>query len=298
MDFAKQISRGLELVETPYACLCADDDFLSISGVQSGVEFLDANLDYVTVQGTYIQFVLNSKILTYNLLYDGFQNYTVAEDDPSARVIHAFEHGMSNLYALYRTPVLRSAMNLACSVREVTVVETSTNLVGNIYGKHTTLPVFWMARDSARYSDYVTIEGHKWNKKSILDEKIPPAILIDNWDIYLKSTAGKILKEGFSKLFSSVTGESEFIAGQAFDAAFSAYIRKQIHKKNKKETIKIAPFIKHFLKKILPVIIIDWKRIKRQNRIKLPGYPSNSIKAQQDWNLMTTVIKSHPITKK
>ena len=54
--YGDKIYSGLCKASTPYSCLCADDDFLAESGLKSGQEFLEENLDYVSVQGHYIQF--------------------------------------------------------------------------------------------------------------------------------------------------------------------------------------------------------------------------------------------------
>lgn len=296
--FAKKISLALGMVETPYVCLCADDDFLSLNGLQSGFEFLRTNPDYASVQGTFIQFILNRKFLTYGIGDAGKQNYTIGESDISARVIHAFDQYKNCMYALYRTPVLVSAMNLACSVDEVTVVEISTNLVGNIYGKHTTLPVFWMARDATRYSNYLTVEGNEYGNKSLLDEKELPTFVVVDWEVYLKSSAGIILRAEFSKIFSNLTSESENVAGQIFDSALKAYIKRHIDKINKRKTTNSITILKLYLRKFLPVFILKWRRTRLEKRINPnlpPGYPSNSDVARCDWNLMSNIIKKYPI---
>ena len=54
--FGDKIYSGLCNAITTYSCLCADDDFLAESGLKAGEKFLEENLDYVSVQGHYIQF--------------------------------------------------------------------------------------------------------------------------------------------------------------------------------------------------------------------------------------------------
>ena len=54
--FGDKIYSALCKASTPYSCLCADDDFLAENGLKAGQEFLEENLDYVSVQGHYIQF--------------------------------------------------------------------------------------------------------------------------------------------------------------------------------------------------------------------------------------------------
>jgi glycosyltransferase domain-containing protein len=57
----EKVSRGLDLIQTPYSVITADDDFHIPSTIKKSIEFLEKNQDYSAVQGTALFFKLRSK---------------------------------------------------------------------------------------------------------------------------------------------------------------------------------------------------------------------------------------------
>ena len=49
--FAQKVLSALEYVKTPYAMMCADDDFMLTSAIHLGITFLNQNPDYAAVHG-------------------------------------------------------------------------------------------------------------------------------------------------------------------------------------------------------------------------------------------------------
>ena len=68
-DFGSKIYHVLSQVTTKYSCLSADDDFLSESGLIKGIDFLEENDDYVSVQGRYINFDFKNYKITWKYYY-------------------------------------------------------------------------------------------------------------------------------------------------------------------------------------------------------------------------------------
>lgn len=54
--FAEKISFVLEIINTDFVAMCADDDFIIIESLHKGFEFLSKNINYKTVVGDYIGF--------------------------------------------------------------------------------------------------------------------------------------------------------------------------------------------------------------------------------------------------
>lgn len=54
VNFSKKIYNVLKTVTTPFVYLCADDDFLALNGIIEGIDFLEKNNHYVSVQGRYL----------------------------------------------------------------------------------------------------------------------------------------------------------------------------------------------------------------------------------------------------
>jgi glycosyltransferase domain-containing protein len=55
-NFAAKILDALQVVETPFVSLCADDDFILIDSLHKGCFFLNENEEYKTIVGKYISF--------------------------------------------------------------------------------------------------------------------------------------------------------------------------------------------------------------------------------------------------
>ena len=51
--FAERVSQGLSYVDTEYAVLCADDDFLIPQGLNKAVKFLKNHKDFSSAHGIY-----------------------------------------------------------------------------------------------------------------------------------------------------------------------------------------------------------------------------------------------------
>ena len=63
-NFGDKLNIAIAKVSTNYVAICADDDFLAISGIIQGIKFLDGNPNYVSVQGNIISFYkMKSKVI-------------------------------------------------------------------------------------------------------------------------------------------------------------------------------------------------------------------------------------------
>ena len=149
--FSAKLLFALELVTTKYVVFCADDDFLVEESIYKAQNFLNENTNYVSVQGQYIMFSLDYKIVTFHPLYNNLQ-YNIEDSLPCNRVVRSMRPYMHQFYSLFRTDVLLQCMKVANKSIYISNVELSVNLVGMLFGKHKTMPIFWMARDANRYS--------------------------------------------------------------------------------------------------------------------------------------------------
>ena len=67
--FAHKIAEGSKHVDTKYAVLCADDDFLVPGAIELCVDYLDKNQDYTSAHGFYFSHYLRKERLILNPLY-------------------------------------------------------------------------------------------------------------------------------------------------------------------------------------------------------------------------------------
>ena len=285
--FSQKISAALDFVKTPYCCISADDDFLSHSGIRGGVEFLDNNPDYVSAQGHYIEFTKSAKDVYYTTLYGKNIGHHIDSDIPGERIIDAFNPYAQHFYSLHRTPVLQKSLDFASHLKSLIHAELSTALIGMIYGKHKMLPLFWMARDSYQHTTY-TPNNIGTNHTAVI-------FTINEWKSYLLSQEAQHNKELFAKEFSLATGDAIEVGNVVFDQAFEAFLD------NKADSSKAKLTWKDALSKIIPNVLLEWRRgiiyspAKLQNQTikdfeKIPGFPWADDNANADWKNMKSVI--------
>ena len=108
---AKKISRGLQNVQTPYAALCADDDFLIPQSLTTCCDFLDRNQDYNSAHGIYVNHKLQYEGPESEVLWDVLYPLSRSNVDKSAfnRVRKFFPYNYSSypFYAVNRTQELQ-----------------------------------------------------------------------------------------------------------------------------------------------------------------------------------------------
>ncbi len=300
-SFGEKLYAAINKVDTPYSCLCADDDFLSKSGLRSGVDFLERNIDFVSVQGHYIQFNSKDVLKRYHPLYENLVGCSNYSEVIKERVKNAFL--IPQVYAMHRTEILNECLKVTSDLLAVSVVEICIQLVSSCFGKHKIIPVFWSARDMNQYSSYVDLDGdgYQSNKMEVRVEK--SNVIIDDWSSYLNSDEGVKFKNNFSKVIGDLNISPSAVY-KLFDLAFEEYIEKNnryLKKKyidNKRFVVRMKKIVKH----ILPILFIhsyrfffQKYRIKestklRNEYIKIDGYPWSDVLAMRDWGKMKNII--------
>ena len=146
--FGDKIYSGLCKVSTPYSCLCADDDFLSESGLYFGIRYLEENKDYASVQGNYVHFEYDNGLVNYHPVYaETIGIKDVSSNNPIDRLMKSIGMGHSLIYALHHTETLQECLKTVLDMRAVSFVEKSISIISPLHGKHIILPIFWMARE-------------------------------------------------------------------------------------------------------------------------------------------------------
>lgn len=153
MSMIEKISFTLNLIKTEYVLLCADDDFIVPESIIKAQIFLDKNLDYASVQGTYVSFDYNKLAKPdFSPYYLNAAKYKVSENEIYERLHSLTSQYMHLQYSLHRLNVLKRAFNDGAryNIKNYCLLELSTAYYSLIYGKHLVLPIFWGARESAR----------------------------------------------------------------------------------------------------------------------------------------------------
>jgi glycosyltransferase domain-containing protein len=285
-SFSEKIYNALMGVTTPFVCLCADDDFLTIHGIIEGINWLENNADYVSVQGRYVQFRFSGKFILSVPLYHEIYGMHFNQDDSKDRVIASANAGMHQIYSLHRTEVLKNTFSVCQDIKIITFAEYTSNLVGMFFGKHIMLPVFWMARDAERYTTY---------NFNLNDGDVNSIVKKQNLIHFLQSKDGLRYKKNFSGLFSKIThqssGEGESLFNKVF---FEIYLRDDLKIPKPLAQLKKVPWLRSFIKSLIPQIIKDWLNSNRFPFTEEPIYKS-------DWESIVKVIskfKNLPIVER
>lgn len=254
ISLPKKLSESLTKVETPYVCICADDDFLSQTGILQGVKFLSSNKDYVSVQGAYTQFHWVSDDIRCYPLYEDLPGTDINSESAADRVVKSAKTGMHQVYSLHLTQVLQASLDLYKEIKYIPGLEYCTSLVGMFYGKHKILPFFWMARDSGRY----TLYNNSHDNKSSND------LNLSNLLAFLSSDSGVKFKNEFAELFHKISKGSVNEGIKLFEQAFSILTEKISAKAGE----KIKSNSLTFLKMTIPRGLRKWK----SKQYDMPGY--------------------------
>lgn len=154
MGIYEKYLKGLQLVNTEFILVAADDDFAVIKGVEQALDFLISNPDYSFANGQQLRFyednprTVNSYgVWQYNKqLKDNFYS-----NDPVKRVNYMFETFMPPNYTVMKTNVLLSAVQLILEnphLKPVKYFDKILGFVAAVEGNFKMLPILLQLRSN------------------------------------------------------------------------------------------------------------------------------------------------------
>ena len=166
---AEKIAQGIQDISTPYAVLCGDDDFITPTGLEKSIDFLEGNKDYVVAHGRYIAFNRsgdNPDIIEWRSVYG---DKSIESDDSGNRFFaHLGDYRMPTFYGVHRTDILKEIFK---ALRDYTddyrFGELLPTAMTAVYGKIKMLDCLYSAREyntfstgqsCSRLSDFI-VEG-------------------------------------------------------------------------------------------------------------------------------------------
>lgn len=157
----EKIARGVEDIVTPYAALCADDDFIIPSAVGHCIQFLEKNHDYSCTQGIIVHhsFFSNFETGRFKWIPTYYKMGSNTYDLPHER-LHAYfsnkgKSGGQHFYAVHRSEILQLIWRE--SVKYVSDYHWGELFAGGLsllYGRRKFLPIFYSSRESHSYSPF------------------------------------------------------------------------------------------------------------------------------------------------
>lgn len=112
--YYKKIKAVLSSVSTPYVVMADNDDFFSVDGLISSIEFLEKNTQYVASRGDYLGFSVQPFSSSANELYGEmqimglvYQSISYTDHSSANRLKHYFNEWTPTWYNVTRTDVLK-----------------------------------------------------------------------------------------------------------------------------------------------------------------------------------------------
>ncbi len=108
-------------IHTSYAAICADDDFLTVSGIEQASQFLSENPHYACAQGLTMTYIVpDQKTVCF---FPKYQHLALARlqinpesSDPKIRLTSAFCPFLQWIYAVHRVDALRQTSEILCAI--------------------------------------------------------------------------------------------------------------------------------------------------------------------------------------
>ena len=260
-------------VNTKYAFICADDDFITIESVKKCALYLEKNRDYSSAQGHYISFNYPSSLAPYPV-YLSMLNHNISNNSPVDRLNNQLMNYMFHYYSVHRTSFLKYFFEeINPKLSNTTVGELANTVTSLINGKHRVLPIFYAARDAHTMGPYV-----------------PDLVDIQDLNYYQNFVA--IMADFFSKKHSI----SQYEAKLKLEKVLQKYFEQVKLSRRTKKLIKPSLF-KTSLKYILPSSFVDKlkNKIYKKRTNGIQGFPFSDKQSEQQWQEMKDVICRHNI---
>ena len=142
---------GVKEVRTEFSVLCADDDFLILSGATKCVEFLRENPEYGSAQGAYFHhLVIQKKFFQGCCITPLYKGSSSGEDDKPLERVMSYLTGNSALpyYAIHRTRNLQIMWEKTAKLQlNRELGELFPCALSMCLGKMKKLPAFYSSRE-------------------------------------------------------------------------------------------------------------------------------------------------------
>jgi glycosyltransferase domain-containing protein len=145
-----KIARALDTVETKYAVVCADDDFIVPESIELCVRFLEANADYSIAHGHAL------RIFTYgsanhdehhSLRIETYPQCTIEFNDPRLRLQKHLKEYTATFYSVHRrSDLIHNMQTCHDKTADIRFGELLPSCLSLIQGKAKRLDILYMVR--------------------------------------------------------------------------------------------------------------------------------------------------------
>jgi len=160
--FPLKVAQVLATVDTEYAVLCADKDFLVPRAIEQCARYLEVNPDYSVAHGraAVIQSVETSS--GRRILSRSYPQRTLEGDEPQIRLQDHIQNYTATFYSVHRRlELLRNMQLTADNTVDLRFSELLSSCLSVIQGKAKCLDVLYMVRQG--HPDYSTARTIPWS---------------------------------------------------------------------------------------------------------------------------------------
>ena len=146
---AHKVTDMLLKVRSKYTVMCADDDFITTTGMKSCLEFVEQNSEYASAQGHVVQFRRHGNSLEYKPMFLHSIGRDINGGHACERIKQQFTKNVGVYYAVRRTECYLDGYREAVDngLSNVNFFPKLDAMLTVIHGKHKVLPVFYSARE-------------------------------------------------------------------------------------------------------------------------------------------------------
>ena len=159
-----KITQALDVVNSRYAVLCADDDFIVPRAIDQCVQFLEDHPDYSIAHGQGVSIGTQPNAYDnshHNLRTCTYRQRTIDFDDPQLRLQNHLIDYAPTFYSVHRRLDLLRNLELVCnSVTDYQFGELLASCLSLIQGKAKRLDILYLVRQS--FPDTATLKTISW----------------------------------------------------------------------------------------------------------------------------------------
>ena len=161
-----KINQGIKNINTEYAVLCAEDDFLIPSSLRECIAFLDRNESYTSAHGLYVYHKHHNENSNHKIIWDVLYPFAKSNkrSSPFMRFKKFFPSNYASypLYAVHRTNVLKDIWEKTSkSCNDWGWLEIIPSCLSIIQGKSKKLPIFYASKQA---NDYFPLNKQRHNQ--------------------------------------------------------------------------------------------------------------------------------------
>lgn len=300
-SYADKMAAIFNNVETDYAVLCADDDFLVPSTLKQCLQFLERNPEYSSVQGNAVRFKCGKSIEVVPICMHSIDCH-INSSSAAQRMVQNMNPYRHLYYAVHRVDVLKAVFQQVNPKLSFDFAEISQALVSVIHGKHRLLPLFYHARESMNTGDKDIVRVIEYLEKDSLRTKLDEFIAV--------------IAEHYCEITGEKTRSRAILAVKDALKAYHEHVSKRLKPKPvEKQLITNHIHIRRIIKKFLPISILQlysdlkqrkpevnpvkWSKENIEVQIRkvdgVPGFPFDDEQAKEEWKRIESTILKHSI---